>query len=147
MQWPWLSKQPPSPDIGGHISTYASSGDALRGRFNHFFRGGDSDRLADLVFFKDTPLPAPIRGLTLSGASMPLSCIIFAKNYHPSVDCRPIHIHTSCRIFGSSLLWSMGLAPIMSIYQARVQSLSQESRVSPRRRTQGLVFCRRWRDG
>ena len=38
--------------IGGHISTYASAATLYEVGFNHFFRGGDGDHPADLVFFQ-----------------------------------------------------------------------------------------------
>ena len=34
------------PDIGGHISTFASSATLYEVAYNHFFRGGDGDRWA-----------------------------------------------------------------------------------------------------
>ena len=40
------------PDIGGHISTYASSATLYEVGLNHFFRGGDANRLADMVYFQ-----------------------------------------------------------------------------------------------
>src|SRR6516162_3510065 len=39
------------PDRGGHLSTSASSPTLYEVGFTHFFRGGDSARLADLVYF------------------------------------------------------------------------------------------------
>src|SRR5688500_947858 len=46
------------PDIGGHISTYASAATLYEVGFNHFFRGGDSDNHADMVFFQGHASPA-----------------------------------------------------------------------------------------
>src|SRR5262245_64863654 len=45
------------PDIGGHISTYASSATLYEVGLNHFIRGGDGDRLADMVYFQGHASP------------------------------------------------------------------------------------------
>jgi pyruvate dehydrogenase E1 component len=45
------------PDIGGHISTYASLATLYEVGLNHFFRGGDNQRLADMVYFQGHASP------------------------------------------------------------------------------------------
>src|ERR671919_333768 len=41
-----------SPNIGGHISTYASAASLYEVGFNHFFRGKDHEGGGDLVYFQ-----------------------------------------------------------------------------------------------
>ncbi|HSH50834.1 MAG TPA: hypothetical protein VK982_03835, partial [Bacteroidales bacterium] len=38
--------------IGGHISTYASAATLYEVGFNHFFKGGDGDSPADIIYFQ-----------------------------------------------------------------------------------------------
>ncbi|HSK31455.1 MAG TPA: pyruvate dehydrogenase (acetyl-transferring), homodimeric type, partial [Candidatus Limnocylindria bacterium] len=45
------------PDIGGHISTYASSATLYEVGLNHFFRGGDAEHYADMVYFQGHASP------------------------------------------------------------------------------------------
>lgn len=105
--------------IGGHISTYASSATLFEVGFNHFFRGGDKGNLADIVYFQGHASPG-----------------IYARSF---LEGRfdEAHLHNFRRELASqgglssyphprlmSNYWqfptvSMGLAPIMAIYQAR----------------------------
>ena len=45
------------PDIGGHISTFASTATLYEIAFNHFFRGADDGGLADMVYFQGHASP------------------------------------------------------------------------------------------
>src|SRR5512139_1653875 len=45
------------PDIGGHISTYASSATLYEVGQNHFFRGSDGANLGDMVYFQGHASP------------------------------------------------------------------------------------------
>ncbi|MBI4372419.1 MAG: pyruvate dehydrogenase (acetyl-transferring), homodimeric type [Candidatus Omnitrophica bacterium] len=105
--------------IGGHISTYASCATLYEVGFNHFFRGGDGDRLGDLVYFQGHASPGN-----------------YARAYlERRLDAKFLHHFRQELAEGGGLssyphpylmpdFWqfpsvSMGLAPIMSIYQAR----------------------------
>jgi pyruvate dehydrogenase E1 component len=46
-----------NPTLGGHISTFASSATLYEVGFNHFFRGGDGERPADLIYFQGHASP------------------------------------------------------------------------------------------
>jgi pyruvate dehydrogenase E1 component len=43
--------------IGGHISTYASAATLYEVGFNHFFKGGDGEKPADIVYFQGHASP------------------------------------------------------------------------------------------
>ena len=107
------------PGIGGHISTYASSANLYEVGFNHFFRGGEGDGLGDLVYFQGHASPGN-----------------YARAYlEHRLSARKLHHFRQELAKGGGLssyphpylmpdFWqfpsvSMGLAPIMSIYQAR----------------------------
>jgi len=104
--------------IGGHISTFASCATLYEVAFNHFFRGGDGDRPADMVYFQGHASPGN-----------------YARAYLEwRIDAKQLHHFRQELAEGGGLpsyphpyllsdFWqfpsvSMGLAPIMSIYQA-----------------------------
>ena len=105
--------------IGGHISTYASCATLYEVGFNHFFRGGDGERPGDLVYFQGHASPGN-----------------YARAYIEwRIDAKRLHNFRQELAEGGGLpsyphpylmpdFWqfpsvSMGLAPILSIYQAR----------------------------
>jgi pyruvate dehydrogenase E1 component len=107
------------PGLGGHISTYASCATLYEVGFNHFFRGGDGGRPADQVFFQGHASPG-----------------IYARAYlERRLDAKYLHNFRQDLAATGGLssyphpylmphFWqfpsvSMGLSPIMSIYQAR----------------------------
>src|ERR671913_385469 len=107
------------PDIGGHISTYASSATLYEVGLNHFFRGGDGENNADMVYFQGHASPGAysrayiewrINAPKLHHFRQELSSVGGVSSYpHP-------YLMPDFWQFPSV---SMGLAPIMSIYQAR----------------------------
>ncbi|MET0500551.1 MAG: pyruvate dehydrogenase (acetyl-transferring), homodimeric type [Candidatus Binatia bacterium] len=106
------------PDIGGHISTYASSATLYEVGLNHFFRGGDGG-LADMIYFQGHASPGAysrayiewrINAPKLHHFRQELASVGGLSSYpHP-------YLIPDFWQFPSV---SMGLAPIMSIYQAR----------------------------
>jgi pyruvate dehydrogenase E1 component len=126
------------PDIGGHISTYASSATLYEVALNHFFRGGDGDNHADMVYFQGIRRPAPMLALMSNGASTLPNCTTFARSSRRSV----VFVLSAPYLMPD--FWqfpsvSMGLAPIMSIYQARfVRYLQSRGLLSG---TEPRVWC------
>jgi pyruvate dehydrogenase E1 component len=105
--------------IGGHISTYASSATLYEVAFNHFFSGGDGEGPPDIVYFQGHTSPGN-----------------YARAYVEwRIDAKLLHRFRQELAEGGGLpsyphpylmpdFWqfptvSMGLSPIMSIYQAR----------------------------
>ncbi|HXF76465.1 MAG TPA: pyruvate dehydrogenase (acetyl-transferring), homodimeric type, partial [Methylomirabilota bacterium] len=107
------------PDIGGHISTFASSATLYEVGFNHFFRGGDGNDHADMIYFQGHASPGfysrayiewRINAPRLHHFRQELSPVGGLSSYpHPYL----------MPDFWQFPTVSMGLAPIMSIYQAR----------------------------
>ena len=107
------------PDIGGHISTYASAATLYEVGLNHFFRGTDGENNADMVYFQGHASPGTysrayvewrINAPKLHHFRQELSSVGGVSSYpHP-------YLMPDFWQFPSV---SMGLAPIMSIYQAR----------------------------
>lgn len=107
------------PDIGGHISTYASSATLYEVGFNHFFRGGDGERLADMVYFQGHASPGTYSRAYIEWRINAPKLHHFRQELSP-VGGLPSYPHP----YLAPDFWqfpsvSMGLAPIMSIYQAR----------------------------
>ncbi len=105
--------------LGGHISTYASSATLYEVGFNHFFRGGEGETPADMVFIQGHASPG-----------------IYARAYlERRIDAPFLHNFRQDLAEGGGItsyphpylmpeFWqfptvSMGLGPINSIYQAR----------------------------
>jgi pyruvate dehydrogenase E1 component len=105
--------------VGGHISSYASMATLYEVAYNHFFRGGDGGRLADLVYFQGHTTPGN-----------------YARAFlEYRLDEGHLHNFRTELADGGGLssyphpylmpdFWqfptvSMGLGPLMSIYQAR----------------------------
>ncbi len=107
-------------EVGGHISSYASMATLYEVGYNHFFHGGDTDQWpADLVYFQGHTSPGN-----------------YARAYlEYRLDERHLHNFRRELADGGGLssyphpylmpdFWqfptvSMGLGPLMSIYQAR----------------------------
>ena len=107
------------PDIGGHISTYASTATLYEVGFNHFFRGGDGDHHADMVFFQGHASPGVYSRAYVEWR------INAPKLHHFRQELSPVGgVSSYPHPYLMPDFWqfptvSMGLAPIMSIYQAR----------------------------
>jgi pyruvate dehydrogenase E1 component len=107
------------PDIGGHISTYASSATLYEVAHNHFFRGGDSGQIADMVYFQGHASPGAYSRAYIEWRINAPKLHHFRQELSP-IGGLPSYPHP----YLLSDFWqfptvSMGLAPIMSIYQAR----------------------------
>ncbi len=105
--------------LGGHISTYASSATLYEVAFNHFFRGGDSGRPADMVYFQGHGVPGIYARAFLEGR-------LDAEHLHNFRQelCEGGGLPSYPHPYLMPDFWqfptvSMGLGPLMSIYQAR----------------------------
>jgi pyruvate dehydrogenase E1 component len=106
-------------DIGGHISTYASAATLYEVGQNHFFRGSDGTHHADMIYFQGHASPGVysrayvewrINAPRLHHFRQELSSVGGLSSYpHPYL----------MPDFWQFPTVSMGLAPLMSIYQAR----------------------------
>src|SRR5574342_949938 len=105
--------------LGGHISTFASSATLYDVGFNHFFRGGEDKQLGDLIYFQGHASPGNYSRAYVEWR-------IEAKRLHhfrqeladvPGLPSYP-HPYLMPEVWQFPSV-SMGLAPIMSIYQAR----------------------------
>lgn len=105
--------------LGGHISTYASAATLYEVGFNHFFRGPDGERPADLVFFQGHASPGNYARAFLEGRLDSKHLHHFRQELAPGGGLSSYPHPYLMPDFWQFPTVSMGLGPILSIYQAR----------------------------
>jgi pyruvate dehydrogenase E1 component len=105
--------------IGGHISSYASSATLCEVGFNHFFRGAAGDRPADMVFFQGHATPGIYARAYLEGRLEADKLHHFRQELAPGGGLSSYPHPYLMPEFWQFPTVSMGLGPIISIYQAR----------------------------
>ena len=105
--------------IGGHISTYASAATLYEIAFNHFFRGKENSDGGDLVYFQGHASPGIYARAFLEGRISQEQLENFRGELKPGGGL-PSYPHPRLLPeFWEFPTVSMGLGPIMAIYQAR----------------------------
>ncbi len=105
--------------LGGHISTFASSATLYEVAFNHFFRGSDGERPGDMVYFQGHASPGIYARAFLEGRLSVEQLQGFRQE-----TASPHGLSSYPHPYLMPDFWqfptvSMGLGPLMSIYQAR----------------------------
>jgi pyruvate dehydrogenase E1 component len=108
-----------SDGIGGHISTFASSATLYEVGFNHFFRGPDHPDGGDLVFFQGHASPGIYSRAFLEGRLSAQHLDNFRRELADGGGLSSYPHPWLMPNFWQVPTVSMGLGPIMSIYQAR----------------------------
>jgi pyruvate dehydrogenase E1 component len=108
-----------SPGIGGHISTYASAATLYEVGFNHFFRARTDDFEGDMVFFQGHSSPGIYGRAFLEGRLSPRDLENFRRELAPEGGLSSYPHPWLMPEFWQVPTVSMGLGPIMAIYQAR----------------------------
>ena len=107
------------PGIGGHISTYASAANLYEVALNHFLRGGDDGAPGDLVYFQGHASPGNYARAYVEHRMSPRKLHLFRQELAKGGGL-PSYPHPHLMPdFWQFPSVSMGLAPILSIYQAR----------------------------
>jgi pyruvate dehydrogenase E1 component len=105
--------------LGGHISTFASSATLYEVGFNHFFRGRSEERLGDLVYFQGHATTGNYARAFLEGRLDPHHLQHFRQELAAGGGLSSYPHPYLMPHFWQFPTVSMGLGPIMSIYQAR----------------------------
>jgi len=105
--------------IGGHISTFASSATLYEIGFNHFFRGGAGEDLADMVFFQGHAAPGIYARAFVEGRLTEQHLHHFRQELAEGGGLSSYPHPYLMPSFWQFPTVSMGLGPIISIYQAR----------------------------
>ncbi|UCF35862.1 MAG: pyruvate dehydrogenase (acetyl-transferring), homodimeric type [Acidobacteriota bacterium] len=105
--------------IGGHISTFASAATLYEVGFNHFFRGAEHDCGGDLVYFQGHGSPGVYSRAYLEGRLTASHLRNFRRELAPGGGLSSYPHPWLMPDFWQFPTVSMGLGPLMSIYQAR----------------------------
>ena len=105
--------------LGGHISTYASAATLYEVGFNHFFRGGEGERPADIIYFQGHASPGIYGRAFLEGRFDEKHLHNFRQELAEGGGLSSYPHPYLMPNFWQFPTVSMGLGPIMSIYQAR----------------------------
>jgi pyruvate dehydrogenase E1 component len=108
-----------SEGIGGHISTYASAATLYEVGFNHFFRGKGPDGDGDIIYFQGHASPGVYARAYLEGRIGVEQLQCFRREMSPGGGLSSYPHPWLMPDFWEFPTVSMGLGPIMSIYQAR----------------------------
>jgi pyruvate dehydrogenase E1 component len=108
-----------SDGIGGHISTYASAATLYEVGFNHFFRGKDDDGNGDQIYFQGHASPGIYARAFLEGRLSVEKLTNFRQELEEGGGLSSYPHPWLMPDFWEFPTVSMGLGPIMSIYQAR----------------------------
>jgi pyruvate dehydrogenase E1 component len=108
-----------SDGIGGHISTYASSATLYEVGFNHFFRGKDHESGGDFVYFQGHASPGMYARAFLEGRLSETQLQNFRRELAAGGGLSSYPHPWLMPEFWEAPTVSMGLGPIMAIYQAR----------------------------
>ncbi|RME93895.1 MAG: pyruvate dehydrogenase (acetyl-transferring), homodimeric type [Verrucomicrobia bacterium] len=105
--------------LGGHISTYASSATLYEIGFNHFFRARSADHPGDIVYFQGHAAPGIYARAFLEGRLEEHHLHHFRQELAEGGGLSSYPHPYLMPHFWQFPTVSMGLGPILSIYQAR----------------------------
>lgn len=105
--------------IGGHISTFASAATLYSVGFNHFFRASDNEHEGDIVYFQGHAAPGIYARAFLEGRISTEQLENFRRELQAGGGLSSYPHPWLMPDFWQFPTVSMGLSPIMAIYQAR----------------------------
>ena len=113
-------------NVGGHIATYASAATLYEVGFNHFFRGRTDDNPGDIVYFQGHASPGMYARAFLEGRLTEQQLKNFRQELNEGGGLSSYPHPWLMPNFWQFPTVSMGLGPIMSIYQARFNRYLQD---------------------
>ena len=116
--------------IGGHISTYASAATLYEVAFNHFFRGRDGHE-GDMVYFQGHASPGIYARAFLEGRLSQEQLENFRRELSKGGGLSSYPHPWLMPDFWEFPTVSMGLGPIMAIYQARFNRYLEDRKLKP----------------
>ena len=121
--------------IGGHISTFASAATLYEVGFNHFFRGrseGESANDGDVIFFQGHAAPGIYARAYLEGRIDESHLENFRRELKPGGGLSSYPHPYLMPDFWEYPTVSMGLGPLMAIYQARFMRYLEDRNLKPK---------------
>jgi pyruvate dehydrogenase E1 component len=127
------------PGLGGHISSFASSATLYDVGWNHFFKGADHPDGADLVYFQGHASPGVYARAFLEGRLNEADLDRFRRETDaPGLSSYP-HPWLMPKFWQFPTV-SMGLGPMMAIYQARFMRYLQNRGLIPRNKARVWAY-------
>jgi pyruvate dehydrogenase E1 component len=118
-------------NIGGHISTYGSVATLFEIGFNHFFRARTEEFEGDTVYFQGHAAPGVYARAFLEGRLSPEQLENFRRELQPGGGLSSYPHPWLMPDFWEFPTVSMGLSPIMAIYQARFNRYLEDRGLKP----------------
>jgi pyruvate dehydrogenase E1 component len=118
--------------IGGHISTYASAATLFEVGFNHFFRGRTEQFEGDTVYLQGHASPGVYARAFLEGRLSAKQLENFRRELRPDGGLSSYPHPWLMPEFWEYPTVSMGLSPLMAIYQARFNRYLEDRGLKPR---------------
>jgi len=118
-------------ELGGHLSSYASADVLYEVGLNHFFRASTDEQAGDLVYFQGHSAPGIYARAFVEGRLSEKDL----DGYRQEADGEGLSSYPHpwlMRDFWQFATVSMGLGPIMSIYQARFLRYMENRGLVPR---------------
>ncbi len=128
-----------SPELGGHIATFASSATLYDVGFNHFWQAPTHEHGGDLVYFQGHAAPGVYARAYLEGRFTDEQL----DNFRQEVNSNGLSSYPHPWLmpdFWQFPTVSMGLGPIQSIYQARFMKYMQDRGMADTRDRQTWAF-------
>jgi pyruvate dehydrogenase E1 component len=128
-----------SDELGGHIATFSSSATLYDVGFNYFFQGSN-DGQEDLIYFQGHSSPGIYARSFLEGYLSEEDLDNFRREVNkPGISSYP-HPWLMPEYWQFPTV-SMGLGPIMGIYQANIMRYLSARGLAPRNHRKVWVFC------
>ncbi len=129
------------PNIGGHISTYASLATISEVGFNHFFRGSIDGLAGDMVYYQGHASPGVYSRAFLEGRLTEQHLLNFRHELrdHPGLSSYP-HPWLMPNFWQFPTV-SMGLGPINAIHHARFLRYLENRNLLPKSDRRVYAFC------
>jgi pyruvate dehydrogenase E1 component len=125
--------------IGGHISTYASAATLYEVGFNHFFQGHEQGD-GDVIFFQGHAAPGIYARAYLEGRIDETHLENFRRETRPGGGLSSYPHPWLMPDFWEFPSVSMGLGPIMAIYQARFIRYLEDRGLKPKSNSRVWAF-------
>jgi pyruvate dehydrogenase E1 component len=117
--------------IGGHISTYASAAALYEVGFNHFFRARSAEFEGDTIYFQGHAAPGIYSRAFLEGRLSAEKLENFRRELKPGGGLSSYPHPWLMPDFWEFPTVSMGLGPLMAIYQARYNRYLENRGLKP----------------
>ena len=118
-------------DVGGHISTFASEATILQVGFHHFFRAPTENSPGDLIYFQGHASPGIYARSFLEGRLSTTQLKNFRRELAKGGGLSSYPHPKLMQDYWQFPTVSMGLGPIMAIYQARLMKYLQNREIIP----------------